>query len=217
MKSRLHTLCVLGGFLLLCGFYALTECGRAEWAESFAVALPAWFLSLAVVWRAPDRASRGIALALLFSGFGDLMGAKYNFLAQISFFAAAHLAYIASFLSRIRWRSFAYAGICVLLLVFVFLALRIVPHIDDPYERWFVLGYMVLIGGMGTSVVLQNRFPTAIALAAAILFISSDAMIAWSRFVERIPHATLWIMTTYYAAQYLFARCALSGHSLQKD
>jgi len=43
---------------------------------------------------------------------------------------------------------------------------------------------------------------------AALLFVFSDATIAWNKFVEPLPDATLRIMSTYYAAQYLFALLA---------
>lgn len=48
---------------------------------------------------------------------------------------------------------------------------------------------------------------------AALLFVFSDATIAWNKFVEPLPDATLRIMSTYYAAQYLFALLALAASS----
>ena len=47
----------------------------------------------------------------------------------------------------------------------------------------------------------------------ALLFVFSDATIAWNKFVEPLPDATLRIMSTYYAAQYLFALLALAASS----
>ena len=42
---------------------------------------------------------------------------------------------------------------------------------------------------------------------------NSAATIAWNKFVEPLPDATLRIMSTYYAAQYLFALLALAASS----
>ena len=39
---------------------------------------------------------------------------------------------------------------------------------------------------------------------AALLFVFSDSVIAWGRFVAPIPCRTCVVMITYYAAQYLF-------------
>ena len=44
---------------------------------------------------------------------------------------------------------------------------------------------------------------------AALLFVLSDSMIGWNRFVEPLPDADPLVMGTYYAAQYLFALLAL--------
>jgi len=55
---------------------------------------------------------------------------------------------------------------------------------------------------------------SVVSLAAlALLFVFSDATIAWNKFVEPLPDATLRIMSTYYAAQYLFALLALAASS----
>ena len=43
---------------------------------------------------------------------------------------------------------------------------------------------------------------------AALLFVFSDAVIAWNRFIGPVPARTYVIMVTYYLAQYLFFRFA---------
>ena len=42
----------------------------------------------------------------------------------------------------------------------------------------------------------------------ALLFVFSDAVIAWNRFIGPVPARTWIVMTTYYLAQYLFFRFA---------
>lgn len=41
---------------------------------------------------------------------------------------------------------------------------------------------------------------------AALIFMASDATIAFNKFVGHIPNAGVIIMATYFAAQYIFAR-----------
>jgi uncharacterized membrane protein YhhN len=36
-----------------------------------------------------------------------------------------------------------------------------------------------------------------------VLFVFSDFILAWNKFVEPIEHSRILIMTTYYLAQYL--------------
>ena len=43
---------------------------------------------------------------------------------------------------------------------------------------------------------------------AALLFVFSDAVIAWNRFIGPVPARTWIVMITYYLAQYLFFRFA---------
>ena len=41
----------------------------------------------------------------------------------------------------------------------------------------------------------------------------NEFFLSWNKFVEPLPDATLRIMSTYYAAQYLFALLALAASS----
>jgi uncharacterized membrane protein YhhN len=43
----------------------------------------------------------------------------------------------------------------------------------------------------------------AVAAAGAVLFVTSDAVIGWSRFVGPVPNHRLVIMVTYHLAQVL--------------
>ncbi len=53
----------------------------------------------------------------------------------------------------------------------------------------------VAVLGVGTA---------AIATAAGgILFLASDSLIAWERFVHRVPHGPLAVIVTYHLAQAL--------------
>ena len=70
--------------------------------------------------------------------------------------------------------------------------------------------YGVLIYSMGFTSLIQNRKFSMFYAIAAMLFIFSDSCIAYNRFVEHIPNATMWIMTTYYAAQGIFCMLHLT-------
>ena len=83
-------------------------------------------------------------------------------------------------------------------------------HIGDRVEMIAVAIYGVLIYSMGFTALIQNRKFSMFYAIAAMLFIFSDSCIAYNRFVEHIPNATMWIMTTYYAAQGIFCTLHLT-------
>ena len=155
-----------------------------------------------------------VLFALLLSAAGDAAGAVHDFLLQMFLFALAHVAYIRYFLpsaefSRRRIAAAAVVGAGLLLFLFA----GIVPRVASSVERTGVALYGTVIAAMLLSVlVYRGRYAPGFRVAA-LLFVFSDATIAWNKFVEPLPDATLRIMSTYYAAQYLFALLALAASS----
>ena len=95
----------------------------------------------------------------------------------------------------------------------MFLFAGIVPRVASSVERTGVALYGTVIAAMLLSVLFyRGRYAPGFRVAA-LLFVFSDATIAWNKFVEPLPDATLRIMSTYYAAQYLFALLALAASS----
>lgn len=129
-------------------------------------------------------------------------------------FALAHVAYIRYFLpsaefSRRRIAAAAVVGAGLLLFLFA----GIVPRVASSVERTGVALYGAVIAAMLLSVLFyRGRYAPGFRVAA-LLFVFSDATIAWNKFVEPLPDAALRIMSTYYAAQYLFALLALAASS----
>lgn len=159
------------------------------------VCYPAAWLSL-VLFALRDKACVPVAGALLLSAAGDAAGAVHDFLLQMFLFALAHVAYIRYFLPSAE-----------------FSRRRIVPRVASSVERTGVALYGAVIAAMLLSVLFyRGRYAPGFRVAA-LLFVFSDATIAWNKFVEPLPDATLRIMSTYYAAQYLFALLALAASS----
>ena len=173
------------------------------------IACPTAWLAI-VVFGTGSRRARPAAWALLYSTAGDAAGALHLFLLQIAFFAAAHLAYIRYFLREAHYSVRRMLGTLLVGGGALLLGLwQLLPHIDPPAERTGVALYAVVIAAMLASTLLyRGRFAAGFR-CAALLFIGSDAMIGWDRFVEPISCADPLIMGSYYAAQYLFALLAL--------
>ena len=175
-------------------------------ALPYKVAWPVLLLSLATfLSRRWELLPFGFAF--LFSAAGDAVGASGLFIPQMAFFALAHVAYVCWFLPRARRRLRAVSlAVTVPLLVFLFAA--IVPEAPFPAERIGVAVYGLVIAAMLYSALQYDGACAAGFRCAALLFVFSDAVIAWNRFIGPVPARTWIVMTTYYLAQYLFFRFA---------
>ena len=163
-------------------------------ALPYKVAWPVLLLSLAT-FLSRRRELLPFGFAFLFSAAGDAVGARGLFIPQMAFFALAHAAYVCWFLP-----------VTVPLLVFLFAA--IVPEAPFPAERIGVAVYGLVIAAMLYSALQYDGACAAGFRCAALLFVFSDAVIAWNRFIGPVPARTWIVMITYYLAQYLFFRFA---------
>ena len=201
---------LVAGFLILAVLYFFVGEWGCDWLICRRwVAVPTLFATMATALNF-KRGGWLIPLALLASSAGDWAGAMGEFIFQIAFFAVAHIFYIADFAPKCK---FSVKRIVALVLfsaiVLPFLG-YVLMHIGDRVEMIAVAIYGVLIYSMGFTALLQNRKFSILYTIAAMLFIFSDSCIAYNRFVEHIPNATMWIMTTYYAAQGIFCTLHLT-------
>ena len=90
----------------------------------------------------------------------------------------------------------------------MFLFAVIVPRAPFPAECSGPALYGTIIAGMLCSVFQYAGACAAGFRCAALLFVFSDAVIAWNRFIGPVPARTWIVMITYYLAQYLFFRFA---------
>ncbi len=173
----------------------------------YKLALPVGLLFMASLKLLPWQMS----FAMLFSCAGDFFGACGNFLAQMAAFAIAHMFIIGYFFSRyrlgvLRRRYIRYSArymtvaTVVVLLVLLFAFVKIVPHVPSGVLRYGVSFYAVLIAVMVWSALQQRSLLFGL---GAVLFLVSDMILAWNRFVEPLPNSTLLILLPYYLAQWL--------------
>ena len=171
------------------------------------LALPVALLSIASFKLLPWQ----MIFAMLFSCLGDYMGAVGNFLGQMGAFALAHVFLILYFLSRYRLgverrkygrlsTRYKIAATILVLPLVIFALVKIFPHVPEGVMSCGVLIYALLISFM-LWCALQQR-SKVFALGGA-LFLASDMILAWNRFVEHIPHATYYILVPYFLSQWL--------------
>ena len=144
-----------------------------------------------------------MALGLLLSACGDYMGTQGNFIGQMAFFGLAHVAYIVYFARRLKkpisWHHVQYAAITSLFVGAEAFTL-VVPSVPDVMLKTGVSIYCLLILTMLCLALLQRDWFFGL---GATLFVFSDFILAWNKFVDPINHASWYIMITYYAAQWL--------------
>ena len=138
-------------------------------------------------------------LAFLFSCTGDAMGAYGSFFGQMGYFAAAHIILIWAFAEELWKVRKTLVGLAVTAaLVFAFAL--VIPKVPEP---WLQIGcgvYAVLITAMfGLS--LMQRSPL-FAIGAA-LFLISDMVLSWNKFVGPVTAEKWLIMVPYYLGQLL--------------
>ena len=185
----------------------------AAWFLLLAVAfffIRGWFVAVPTLFAAlvAAMASRTggvvIPLALLCSAAGDYAGSTGNFIMQVAFFAIAHICYISDFAPRrIATRS-RFAGATALAVVTLCYLGLVLAHIEDKAEFVAVAIYGLVIYIMGATAIFQQRKNYGWYVLAAMLFILSDSLIVFGKYLATLPYDYVWVMLTYYAAQGLF-------------
>lgn len=156
-----------------------------------------------------------IRLGLILSLAGDvfLLWPNEGFLPGLVAFLLAHLAYIAAFCVPVRlaakpWVFVAYALLAALILSALW------PGVPGAL-RVPVVAYVVCLATMAAqaltwwrSSAAAHAADTALARAAAFgggLFMVSDSLLAINKFGVPLPLSPLWILLTYWLAQWCIA------------
>ena len=165
-------------------------------AVAYKLAFPLAFLTLCAL----RFSTWPMVLAMGFSALGDYMGVCHNFWGQMGSFALAHVAYILFFCRTrpeertsegIKWKS------AIVILYGVVVGLLIVPHVHGLLQAG-VSVYVLLIL---TMCILAWRQKNPYYALGAWLFVFSDTVLAWNKFVSRIEWAGYLIMIPYYLGQ----------------
>jgi uncharacterized membrane protein YhhN len=182
--------------------------GRGAWQRVEYVCKPGTLLALIVAAAVLDPAAGAGArqhwfvAALAFSLVGDvlLMLPSDQFVGGLSAFFVAHVGYVAGFWNHGPTAGALLVGLAVTVVVIGLLGRKILGavRVQDRALAGPVAAYMVVIGAMlATALAVGNP----VAAAGAVLFVASDSMIAWDRFVAKVPNASLLIMVTYHLGQ----------------
>jgi len=160
-------------------------------------------IALALVIDPRDPTARTwFVVALVCSLAGDvfLMLPRDLFVLGLGAFLLAHLAYIVGMVVDGVQAGRLLAGVVVVTIGILVLGTQIAraAHATEPA---LVVPVMAYIGVISAMVVAAIGTGEPLAIAGALSFYASDALIAWSRFVREYTWAPVVIMITYHLAQ----------------
>lgn len=160
-----------------------------------------------------DARRRALLAGLALSWVGDvaLLWPREGFLPGLVAFLLAHLAYLWAFTRGVRLAAWAPAFVGYAVLAAAVLA-ALWPGVPGPL-RAPVVAYVLCLAAMAAQTACwwrarRGTVDGPLALGAALgglLFLTSDALLATNRFHTPLPLSALWILATYWAAQWLIA------------
>jgi uncharacterized membrane protein YhhN len=193
-------------------FSAVNE--KIGWVYVFKPALLVALLLWSVL--SPDlriiKAKKIFLAGMVFACMGDifLMLPNEYFMAGLGCFLVMQWLYTYVFVQErdeSLTLSFYLGTLAPILFLLIGLNYVVLSAISDDALAFAVILYAVSIATMALFAFLRKRkgfemSHTKVA-CGAMLFLISDALLAMDRFVAPIPESTIWVMSTYAAAQYL--------------
>ncbi|GIX23964.1 MAG: membrane protein [Caldimonas sp.] len=172
-------------------------------------------LIIAYAWsRAGDgpRRRTWVLVGLVFSLAGDIaLMWPGGFVAGLAAFLLAHLAYLVAFTSTTRlaavWQPWVFYGVAS-----VALLAQLWPGVPAALQLP-VVAYVICLAAMAAQAATwwlhaagapASREAGCAALGG-LLFVCSDALLAINMFLDPLPQASLWVLSTYWAAQWCIA------------
>ncbi len=166
------------------------------------------------------RYRRAVLAGLVLSLVGDvcLMLPGDRFVLGLVAFLLAHVCYIVAFAPGSNGKARAGAFLVVAAIAAGNLA-GLLPRVDAALKIP-VLAYVVVLATMAAFALARAWTPAVaralprsarMAATGAVIFMVSDSLLAWDRFVGGVPAPALLVLGTYYAAQWCIAR------SVQRD
>lgn len=199
-------------FIILALLYLATLPFSPYVAQFLPKALPICLLMVFAFIKLNSTPRYVVLAALLFSMAGDISLAipfEESFITGLSCFFLAHLSYAVCFASLHRRQQRIHTDNVIshktkwlVSIVIVSFATLMAAHILPASKSLFypVVAYISVITLMGVAAVCLAR--TKLIITGAMLFVTSDAILAQSVFKTPLPLSAFWVMTTYYAAQY---------------
>jgi uncharacterized membrane protein YhhN len=215
MKKILSKVYFLIGFLHI---LALSVFEKAYWlvAVTKAMLMPTLMVLCYVFYKESQNKTLKIIFgALVFSYLGDLFllenfRFENSFLLGLSAFLITHILYLRAFLTfKVSWEKIAIKFSLFLGLILVLWAISIYwllyPHLNVlkiPVAIYIVAIFCMASAALTRKTVVNNTSFWQV-FSGAVLFMISDMILALDKFYTALFQASLFIMMSYFVAQYL--------------
>ncbi|MBN9138823.1 MULTISPECIES: lysoplasmalogenase [unclassified Phyllobacterium] len=215
IRPALHRLFAIAAVAAIASALLGTD-GR--WLHYVSKPLATALLLLLVVQTANPVSKRyqwAIAAGLVFSLCGDifLMLPQDLFVAGLICFLITHCAYIVALTGDVRLGAvpLTFAACALLALAIVWGLWSSLPaELKLP-----VTVYAAVLAAMGAQAISRAQHlatsPARLAGVGGMLFLASDTLLAYGKFRFAMPLGPLWVLGTYYAAQWFIARSVASS------
>lgn len=162
-------------------------------------AKPAAMAALILFAAAVGPLPPALLAALLFCLVGDvyLMLPDDHFIHGLAAFLAGQLAFTVAFAQP--WAGSLAWG-AVVLFATLPVTVRVLSSVASSALRAGIVAYMAAICLMAGSAMATG---SVLAGAGAVLFVLSDSLLAWDRFVKPVKHGHFMVMVTYHLAMFL--------------
>lgn len=175
--------------------------------------IPLLFLAVHFCGDFPSK--RFLLIALTFSWMGDVVllftdKGEIYFIVGLVAFLISHVAYIFLFSKQLRINSSRnsavfWVGITAIIVYLVLMLSLLLPTLGDlkipVFTYAIILSTMLLFAFKGY--LKWSKPAGSYILLGAIIFVSSDSILAFNKFYEPILYSSFFIMVTYLMAQYL--------------
>jgi uncharacterized membrane protein YhhN len=176
------------------------------------------FLIVAVNFTPRFATKKFLITALLFSWIGDIIllfsdRAEIYFISGLVSFLISHLVYIVLFNKQIKKsressKAIFWVGVTAIIMYLMMMLFLLLPTLGDlklPVLVYaFVLSTMLLFALKGFFI--WDKPERWYILIGAIVFVSSDSILALNKFYQALQMSSILIMSTYLFAQYMIVK-----------
>lgn len=146
-----------------------------------------------------------ILAGLLFCTLGDSF-IIFSFVFGLAAFLVGHLFYIPAFVLNWNFSWLRFLTIVPLAVYGFLFGSEIIASLTENNQQDLIVPviiYIVVIASMGWTAMMSGSKNV---MLGSILFIISDSILSWDKFVYPLPFGGELIMLTYYSAQFFIAR-----------
>jgi uncharacterized membrane protein YhhN len=180
------------------------------------------FLFFGVYFYSNFPSKKILLTALAFSWIGDVILLFSNrdeayFISGLIAFLISHVVYIITFSKQLKIRkrknkAVFWIGVTAIIVYLLTILAILLPSLGDLKVPVFVYALVIstmLLFALKGFLIWEEPANWYI-LLGAIIFVSSDSILAFDKFYTQIMHGSFLIMVTYLLAQYLIVKGVLS-------